>query len=360
MIKENTEEIENNFNIHKSTKEEFSQVGIFEWKSSNGEKENDENYRKFLEENSLKASKLNEAVYYFSKSENGIYQGGGGYFTSYDFIKGEYAELQAFYVEKEFRRQGIMKKIYEKIEEDLMSSGMKRLQLNCYDQNTPAINFYKKFGIEKKFKTFGYPGIDYSNMPKNFEEYESQRKSQFKIFSEKNQEIFLNKFGLQIVNSTCPSCQKIPQKVDLLNFTNLLDYLKICVEENFSKLENFKKIHEKTLGKSVETYWIFDPDGFVLGFFSVNYIPHFYFGVEQAHCRHVFVNNEVIQLKDEILEFVIASLVKIVVEEKGGSCVDFEVKEEEYDEEVDQVFKNVGFFEGCYPVFGKEFCFDGF
>lgn len=340
---------------YKGEESETIQMGILEWEKEKEieQYESNQSEKEFFEENSIRASKLGQGACFFIKSQDESYMAGGGYFQSYDIIKGKYVDLQGFYVKPEYRRKGLMSKIYNAIEEDLLKNDMKVVSLNCSEGNKVALSFYQKFGIVKQFDTFDYPKIPYKQIQKDFDEYEKQRREIYEGFLKKNEKIFENKLGMELVKADDPSCKSIPDSTELLNYTNIFDYVEISEKKIFDDFFKIKNSDEN-LGKSVDIYWILDPDNFPLGFFCLNYLPHYYFGLDLAHCRYLFINNEVIQLKDEILEYVVCNVVKISVEEKNCACLSFEVREGQYDEDVDGVMSEIGILKGNSPVCMKE------
>ncbi len=57
-------------------------------------------------------------------------------------------EIDNLGVIPEYRKHGIATMLYNKIVEEIKTRGFKKLYLNCYVQNTNALNFYKNLGFE--------------------------------------------------------------------------------------------------------------------------------------------------------------------------------------------------------------------
>ena len=68
------------------------------------------------------------------------------YFIKYSTWKGKGLYLDDLFVTEKFRGKGIGKKLFDKIIEEAKNINAKQLHWQVLDWNTPAINFYKKYG----------------------------------------------------------------------------------------------------------------------------------------------------------------------------------------------------------------------
>jgi GNAT superfamily N-acetyltransferase len=66
------------------------------------------------------------------------------YFTNYSTWKGKCLYLEDFYVLPEFRQTGIGSQLFDEVVRIAKSRGVKRMDWQVLDWNTPAINFYRK------------------------------------------------------------------------------------------------------------------------------------------------------------------------------------------------------------------------
>lgn len=66
------------------------------------------------------------------------------YFTNYSTWKGKCLYLEDFYVLPEFRQTGVGSQLFDEVVQIAKSRGVKRMDWQVLDWNTPAINFYKK------------------------------------------------------------------------------------------------------------------------------------------------------------------------------------------------------------------------
>jgi len=66
------------------------------------------------------------------------------YFTNYSTWKGKCLYLEDFYVLPEYRQTGIGSQLFDEVVQIAKTRGVKRLDWQVLDWNTPAINFYKK------------------------------------------------------------------------------------------------------------------------------------------------------------------------------------------------------------------------
>ncbi len=87
----------------------------------------------------LLAQKNNELIAYTKLNRNKI-DGELGNFKP--------IELQRMYVKEEFARMGIGQKLMNEAIEIAVSEKFEVMWLGVWEQNTPAINFYKQFGFE--------------------------------------------------------------------------------------------------------------------------------------------------------------------------------------------------------------------
>ena len=68
------------------------------------------------------------------------------YFIKYSTWKGKGLYLDDLFVTEKFRGKGIGKKLFDIIIEEAKNENAKQLHWQVLDWNTPAINFYKKYG----------------------------------------------------------------------------------------------------------------------------------------------------------------------------------------------------------------------
>ena len=68
------------------------------------------------------------------------------YFIKYSTWKGKGLYLDDLYVTENQRGKGIGKKLFDRIMEEAKTINAKQLHWQVLDWNTPAIDFYKKFG----------------------------------------------------------------------------------------------------------------------------------------------------------------------------------------------------------------------
>ena len=68
------------------------------------------------------------------------------YFVKYSTWKGKGLYLDDLFVTEKFRGKGIGKKLFDIIIEEAKNINAKQLHWQVLDWNTPAINFYKKYG----------------------------------------------------------------------------------------------------------------------------------------------------------------------------------------------------------------------
>ncbi|MBK8927457.1 MAG: GNAT family N-acetyltransferase [Crocinitomicaceae bacterium] len=70
------------------------------------------------------------------------------FYTAYSTWKGKCLYLEDLYVQENFRRAGIGKKLFDYILQLAKTRNMKRLSWQVLDWNEPAIEFYKKYHAE--------------------------------------------------------------------------------------------------------------------------------------------------------------------------------------------------------------------
>lgn len=79
---------------------------------------------------------------------NGKTVGMAIYYTSYSTWKGRCLYLEDLYVQPEFRGTGIGKALFLKVKSIAQERGVKRMDWQVLDWNTPAIDFYKSLNAE--------------------------------------------------------------------------------------------------------------------------------------------------------------------------------------------------------------------
>lgn len=65
------------------------------------------------------------------------------YYTSYSTWKGRCLYLEDIYIQPDFRRMGIGKRLFEELVKIAKERGVKRMDWQVLDWNEPAIQFYK-------------------------------------------------------------------------------------------------------------------------------------------------------------------------------------------------------------------------
>jgi GNAT superfamily N-acetyltransferase len=68
------------------------------------------------------------------------------YYFGYSTWKGKTVYLEDLYVKPEFRQQKIGEQLFDKVVEVAKNSGVRRMDWQVLDWNTPAIKFYEKKG----------------------------------------------------------------------------------------------------------------------------------------------------------------------------------------------------------------------
>ncbi len=71
------------------------------------------------------------------------------YGNSSAFIGQSGLYIDAFYVDEKFRGQGLGKIVLAWLAKTAMDRGCQRLEWNCLDWNTPAIQFYSRYGASR-------------------------------------------------------------------------------------------------------------------------------------------------------------------------------------------------------------------
>lgn len=350
--------IQENIHIEKATLSDYQTIASIEDLNASSSETDTNRFElplEFITSNSLSALQSGIAHYFIIKRFD-IIMGGGGYIESFDFINGKYIELQSFYMNQEYNRKDLMSKIYYKIEELVLENGVSLAYLNCHKENKSLKDFYRNLGFCKLFSGFKYPGLNVNNMPQNSTEYDFQRLGLYNEFYSKNSKVFEN-HQFSTVNFNSQRGKEILASNEILSFVNLLDQSEPLESSHLSQYEEFveKNSKEKNFQilRSIEVFWILDAEGEAVGLVSANFLPHFFFGCDQGHCKYIFVRNDKKGEMKNILEFAICWLVKMTVEERGSSCLDFDVKIGSFDKKFRRVFKKVGLVRNDYPVFGK-------
>lgn len=70
------------------------------------------------------------------------------YNNSSAFIGEKSIYIDGFYVDEEFRGHGLGEKMMQYMARTALERGCGRLEWGCLDWNTPALNFYEKFGAK--------------------------------------------------------------------------------------------------------------------------------------------------------------------------------------------------------------------
>jgi GNAT superfamily N-acetyltransferase len=78
------------------------------------------------------------------ENEAGLIVGFALYYTSYSTWKGRCLYLEDFYVLPEFRRGGLGSQLFQRVVSIAKERGMKRMDWQVLEWNTPAIEFYKQ------------------------------------------------------------------------------------------------------------------------------------------------------------------------------------------------------------------------
>ena len=89
----------------------------------------------------------NEKVFDFFVAEvDGIVQGIALYYFKYSTWKGKCLFLEDIIVTEKWRGRGLGKKLFEEVVIVAKNKKVRRLEWQVLEWNTPAINFYKKYG----------------------------------------------------------------------------------------------------------------------------------------------------------------------------------------------------------------------
>ncbi len=88
----------------------------------------------------------NPAFYTFVAEHEGVIIGMALYYNRFSTWEGPSMHLEDLIVTKAFRGKGIGKTLYDKVLEDALENGIKRVEWVVLDWNTPAIEFYKSTG----------------------------------------------------------------------------------------------------------------------------------------------------------------------------------------------------------------------
>ena len=108
------------------------------------EKDFGEKFDDFWNINILKSElNNNNSLYFVAKNENEIL-GFAGILLNFDF-----SEITNIVVRKDFRKFGIGKMLLEKIIEETKKNNKKMIYLEVNENNTNAINLYKKYRFEE-------------------------------------------------------------------------------------------------------------------------------------------------------------------------------------------------------------------
>ncbi len=90
--------------------------------------------------------KENPAFYTFVAEFEGVIIGMALYYNRFSTWEGPSMHLEDLIVTEKFRGNGIGKALYDKVLEDAIQKGVKRVEWVVLDWNTPAIEFYKSTG----------------------------------------------------------------------------------------------------------------------------------------------------------------------------------------------------------------------
>jgi len=90
--------------------------------------------------------KENPAFNIFVAETEGVIVGIALFYNRFSTWDGPSIHLEDLIVTKKFRGKGIGKALYDKVLEDALQKGIKRVEWVVLDWNTPAIEFYKSTG----------------------------------------------------------------------------------------------------------------------------------------------------------------------------------------------------------------------
>lgn len=77
---------------------------------------------------------------------DGVIRGLALYYVSYSTWRGRCLYLEDLYIQPQFRRSGIGKKLFEILIDEAKSMGARRMDWQVLDWNEPALKFYKNIG----------------------------------------------------------------------------------------------------------------------------------------------------------------------------------------------------------------------
>ena len=84
----------------------------------------------------------------FVAEVNGEIVGMALFYYRYSTWKGKTIHLEDLILKENYRKQGIGFALYQKVIETGSREGVRRIEWNVLDWNTPAINFYEKTGAK--------------------------------------------------------------------------------------------------------------------------------------------------------------------------------------------------------------------
>jgi GNAT superfamily N-acetyltransferase len=90
----------------------------------------------------------NPLFYTFVAEVNGEIVGMALFYYRYSTWKGKTIHLEDLILKENYRKQGIGFALYQKVIETGSREGVRRIEWNVLDWNTPAINFYEKTGAK--------------------------------------------------------------------------------------------------------------------------------------------------------------------------------------------------------------------
>lgn len=90
----------------------------------------------------------NPLFYTFVAEVNGEIVGMALFYFRYSTWKGKTIHLEDLILKENYRKQGIGFALYQKVIETGSREGVRRIEWNVLDWNTPAINFYEKTGAK--------------------------------------------------------------------------------------------------------------------------------------------------------------------------------------------------------------------
>src|SRR5690554_1920458 len=76
----------------------------------------------------------------------GVIRGMALYYISYSTWRGKCLYLEDLYIQPQFRRQGVGKKLFQILVDEAKRMEVKRMDWQVLDWNEPAIQFYKDIG----------------------------------------------------------------------------------------------------------------------------------------------------------------------------------------------------------------------